>query len=413
MKKLILSGLAASALLFASCSDDDDNNPTPTPGGDDDGGQTTQLYNEDGTWTDETLASFEEKVTMNPNATGADQSVFDWTIAKGGITLNTDMGDAQQLTEITENTTLDQPKYEIQGAVFVRSGATLTIPEGTWFYADPSNNAEGNEGVNSADVLIIEQGAKIMAEGTAEKPIVFTSTDETSGSWGGIVILGKAPINLEGNTGIAEVSDNAGEDLTYGGDAADDNSGSLKYVSLAYPGTQINTDAEFNGFSFYSVGRKTILENLEVYEGKDDGYEWFGGTAEATNLYSHAYDDSFDWTDGWQGALTNIVADQPENAGYCIEADNLKADPNATPRSNPTIKDATLISSGAQDAAILFRLGTSVNLSNAVIEINKPDVVNINISDLVTGQLLLDNSTVLKDIKFDEENPYFTGNANK
>lgn len=413
MKKFILSGLAASALLFASCSDDDDNNPAPTPGGDDDGGEPTEIYNEDGTWTDETLASFEENVTMNSDATGADQSVFDWTIAKGGITLNADMGDAEPLTEITEDTTLDQAKYEIQGAVFVRSGATLTIPAGTWFYADPSNNAEGNDGVNSADVLIIEQGAKIMAEGTAQNPIVFTSIDQTSGSWGGIVILGNAPINLDGNTGIAEVSDNAGEDLSYGGDAADDNSGSLQYVSLAYPGTQINTDAEFNGFSFYSVGNGTTLENLEVYEGKDDGYEWFGGTAEATNLYSHAYDDSFDWTDGWQGTLTNIVADQPENAGYCIEADNLKADNNATPRSNPTIADATFMSSGAQDAAILFRRGTSVNLSNAIIEINKEGVANINVSDLVTGQLLLDNTTVLNNIKFDEENPLFIGNANQ
>lgn len=405
MKKLFLTGLALSALFFSACSDDDDNStPDGTP---------TELYDSEGNWTEETLGSFLDNTTINADASGANEDAFSWTVSKGGTILNTDIEGATVLSEITEDTTLDQDKYEIQGAVFVRSGATLTIPAGTWFYADPTNDAEGNEGVNSADVLVVEQGAQLIAEGTADNPIVFTSISEESGSWGGIVILGNAPINLAGGEGTSEISDNVGENLLYGGTDSSDSSGSLKYVILAYPGTQINTESEFNGFSFYGVGDGTSLENLEVYQGQDDGYEWFGGTVNTTNLYSNAYDDSFDWTEGWTGSANNIVADQPEGADFCIEADNFSDNHNAEPRSNPTITNATFYSDGSADSAVLLRVGTSIQLSNAkfVIE-NSNSIPNINIDNVVTAELLIDGDTMLSDIKFDEENPEFGGNAN-
>lgn len=414
MKKIFLTGLAVSTLFFAACSDDDDNNKSNNNGGE----PTSEIYDEDGNWTEETLGLFMDNTATNSNAAGADESVFGWTIAKGGTVLNTDMSTAMPLpNNIVGNLELTEAKYEIKGAVFVRNGATLTIPAGTWFYANPDNNAENDN--SSEDVLIVEQGGKIIAEGSENAPIVFTSTQQESGTWGGIVLLGNAPINQTGGTAVSEVSDDAGEDLTYGGNEAGDSSGSLKYVILAYPGTQINTDSEYNGFSFYGVGNGTTLENLEVYQGQDDGYEWFGGTVNATNLYSNAYDDSFDWTDGWVGSMTNIVAEQPEGADYCIEADNLKADNDAEPRSNPTVTNATFYAnraddSGSSDSVILLRRGTSIQLSNAKFVINGSTMVpNINLDDVRTAELLIDGDTTLEDINFDSENPEFGGNANK
>lgn len=409
MKQLILSSLVIAVLAFTGCSNDDSpSSPDPTPSPNPSG----NIYNDDGSWKAETLEGFMNKTTVNADATGADESAFSWTVAKGGTTLDTDTSNATELSEdIDSDMTLEDNKYEIKGAVFVREGATLTIPAGTRFYANPTNDNENDN--SSADVLYIEQGAKLMAEGTADNPIVFTSTTEESGSWGGIVILGKAPINLDGGTGISEVSDNAGEDLVYGGDQPDDNSGVLQYVILAYPGTQINTESEFNGFSFYSVGNGTTLENLECYQGQDDAYEWFGGTVEATNLYGNAYDDTFDWTDGWTGGITNMVAKQPSGADNCIEADNLKADPNAEPRSFPTLTNVTLMSDGSTQSGVLFRRGTGVVLNNAKFVINNStSIPNINIDNPETAEFVLNGGTEFNDVNFDDDNPNFGGNAN-
>lgn len=408
MKKLFLSTLAITTLFFGSCSKDNANTEATPPTG------SGKIYDSSGNWTAETLQKFSDNTVENENATGANESVFNWTIAKGGTQLDTEMSGAEILEgEITNDLTLTASKYELNGAVFVRNGATLTIPAGTKFYADPNNNAQGSDGVNSTDVLVIKQGGKLIAEGTADNPIIFTSTAQNSGDWGGIVILGKAPINHDNGSANAEVADNVGEELLYGGSNANDNSGSLNYVILAYPGAQINTEAEFNGFSLYSVGNATTLENLEVYQGKDDAYEFFGGTVEATNLYGNTYDDTFDWTDGWVGGANNIVADQPEGADYCIEADNLSADNNATPRSNPTIKNATFRSVGNAASAILLRRGTSLQANNVIISIaNSTEKPNIDIDDIKTAELLIDGDTTLKNVNFDTENPVFGGNAN-
>lgn len=411
MKRLFLSSLALTALFFGSCSKDSDNtDPVIDPPN----GEDAKIYDATGNWTAATLQVFEDNTIANANANGADESVFDWTIAKGGIQLDTEWSEAEILEgEITSDLTLTAARYELRGAVFVRNGATLTIPAGTKFYADPTNNAQSTNAVNSTDVLVVKQGGKLIANGTADNPIVFTSTTQNSGDWGGIVILGNAPINHDNGSANAEVADNVGEELIYGGSQANDNSGSLQYVSLAYPGAQINTEAEFNGFSLYAVGNATTLENLEVYQGKDDAFEFFGGTAEAANLYGNAYDDTFDWTDGWVGGATNIVADQPEGADYCIEADNLSADNNATPRSNPSIKNGTFYSAGNAASAVLLRRGTSIQVDNLIINIaNTTEKPNIGIDDLKTAQLLIDGETTLKNVKFDTENPAFGGNAN-
>jgi|GEM_PF-1894520 len=425
-KSLLLSALVVltTGLTFIGCSDDED--PIETPpiiGGDDDdpmtGGDdplTEVEFDANGDWTQATLDAFAERLQVSADATGADESAFGFTTTSttiGNTVLPTDFTATQTLSgEITTDTTLDANEvYEIVGAVFVRSGATLTIPAGTFLFADASNNAAINGDVTAADVVVVSQGGILNAIGTSDNPVIFSSASQVSGSWGGIVMMGNAPINLAGGVGNAEVADNVGEDLPYGGTDADDSSGNLSYVILAYPGTQINTEAEFNGFSFYGVGAGTTLNFLQVFQGQDDGYEWFGGTVNASNLYSEAFDDSFDWAEGFVGTLDNIIADQPSGADHCIEADNLSADNNAMPRSNPNVINATFNCSGDDDA-IRLRRGTSVQMDNIFFDISGNNRVHFEVDDVVTGQLILDDVTTFNNIAIDAGNPAFAGNAN-
>lgn len=416
MKKLFFPLLFVSVGLFTSCSDDDD--PTPSPGQ-----GLAALVDAQGNWNDEALASFEVNFNESATATGADESVFTWTVAKGGTTLPTAGATLTELKgQITQDLTLDATKeYVLVGDVYVRNGATLTIPAGTKIFANPADNADttvkdenGQDVVvKAADVLIVNKGGKLIANGTAANPIIFTSSAAAPapGDWGGIVMLGNAPVNI--TNGNAEIADNVSDDtLPYGGTDAADNSGSLNYVILAYPGTRINTESEYNGFSFYAVGTGTSLQNLEVYQGSDDSFEWFGGTVSATNLYGNNFDDTFDWAEGFVGVLDNIVAEQPTGADHCIEADNLKADNNASPRSNPTVKNATFKSSGDDDA-VKLRRGTAAKFENIVINISSETKANFEIDDVQTGQNILDGITTFSSIKIDPANKIFAGNSNQ
>lgn len=426
MKKLFLLSLLSLAVMtsFVACSSDEDPivdpsggpdpdpdpdpnpNPNPTP-------TQVEFDAATGDWTQPTLDVFDSRVSLNANAPGADETQFAFTTSTSGTTLPTNFTATQTLSgEITTDVTLDANEvYEIVGAVFVRNGGSLTIPAGTFLFADPTNNAAVTADITAADVIIVNQGGTLNLNGTAANPIIFSSSSQTSGSWGGIVLLGNAPINLNGGVGNAEIADNVGEDLPYGGNDAADSSGSLRYVILAYPGTQINTESEFNGFSFYAVGTGTTLEFLEVFQGQDDGFEWFGGTVNASNLYANAFDDSFDWAEGFVGTLDNILADQPSGADHCIEADNLRADNDASPRSNPTVMNATFNSSGDDDA-IRLRRGTSAQFDNILFNIDGNSRFHFEVDDIVTGQLIFDNVTNFTNIAIDAGNPTFTGNAN-
>lgn len=255
-----------------------------------------------------------------------------------------------------ETVTLDATKlYKLTGSVKVRAGGTLVIPAGT--------RIEANGGTSS--YILIEQGAKIFANGTATSPIVFTSPNPTPGSWGGLVICGKAPIN-SGATAVSEV----GESI-YGGTVANDNSGSLKFVRIEYAGAIYTGVKEFNGLSLFGVGNGTVIDNISMINGSDDGIEFFGGTVNVSNIISVANeDDAFDWTEGWNGTATNIYtkrrADNVGNRG--IEADNNANNKDANPRSNPTIKNATFIgaTSGESDG-LKLREGTYASIDNVVL----------------------------------------------
>ena len=271
-----------------------------------------------------------------------------------------------------ETVTLDATKlYKLTGSVKVRAGGTLVIPAGT--------RIEANGGTSS--YILIEQGAKIFANGTATSPIVFTSPNPTPGSWGGVVICGKAPIN-SGATAVSEV----GESI-YGGTVANDNSGSLKFVRIEYAGAIYTGVKEFNGLSLFGVGNGTVIDNISMINGSDDGIEFFGGTVNVSNIISVANeDDAFDWTEGWNGTATNIYtkrrADNVGNRG--IEADNNANNKDANPRSNPTIKNATFIgaTSGESDG-LKLREGTYASIDNVVLS-NWTTGINVEHDQSVT-----------------------------
>lgn len=297
--------------------------------------------------------------------------------------------------ELTGERTLEAGKtYTLVGGYQVKSGGNLNIEEGVTIKATRTIDGQ-------PDYIIIEQGAKINALGTKDKPIVMTSTQESPGAWGGVHICGKAPINLTGGTGKSEIGD-----AVFGGTDATDNSGILRYVRLEYTGFAFSETKESNGLTLYGVGSGTTIEYVQTYKGADDGFEWFGGTVNAKYLVSTASeDDSFDWTDGWIGKGQFWVAIQDQTApgadgtanGDClIEADNREDNFNNTPVSSPTLANLTLIGNNdtnAQKRGIRLRAGTHIKLYNVLVA-GKP--LSVTTATPQTEQSFLDGTSVIE-----------------
>jgi hypothetical protein len=254
--------------------------------------------------------------------------------------------------------------YVLRGAVFVPQGATLNIEAGTRVIGE----------AGSVGTLIVLRGGRLNAIGTREQPIVFTS-DQPNGSrargdWGGIIINGRAPVNIEGGEGVGEA-----ETGVYGGNDPSDNSGSLRYVRVEFAGTEFSPDNELNGIAFQGVGRGGSYEYIQIHMNRDDGLEWFGGTADIKHaVVSNAADDSFDWTFGWQGRAQFIAVHQRSDDGdWGIEADNNEFNNELLPRANPQIYNMTICgdpdtNEGAEAfRAVLFRRGTAVTFRNFII----------------------------------------------
>lgn len=267
---------------------------------------------------------------------------------------------------ISTNLTLDAAStYKLTGPTVVEDGATLTIPAGMVIEA----------AATGADVyLAIAQGGKIMAEGTSSQPIIFTSDANTpnAGDWGGLILLGKAPVNsITGNaTATSEIGN-----LPYGGSIANDNSGTLRYVRVEYSGGKASGQSENNGFSFYGVGNGTVVEHIQMFEGSDDGVEFFGGTVNVSNLsVVNAQDDSIDWTEGYTGTITDAYVKHGVSHDKGIEADGYNTDVgnNSNPKyfSKPTITNLTIVGlgSGTANEAIRLRAGTQGIFSNVSLQ---------------------------------------------
>lgn len=260
---------------------------------------------------------------------------------------------------ITTDLNVPTGNYNLKGVVVVKAGATLTIEAGTTFTVTSADQAAGT------NYLQVEQGGKIVAVGTSSSPIVFTAQSQQIGAWGGIIINGKARINVAGGTEVAEAGG-----LVYGGNDDADNSGTLKYVRVEYAGAAITGGtAEYNAFSFFGVGSGTVLENLQAYKGADDAFEFFGGAVNATNLAAFGCeDDNIDWDRGYRGTLSNIWIIQPANGDFGFECSNLPVEFNSSPRANPTVTNVTITGSGnANKAAFNFKEGTAGNISNVKV----------------------------------------------
>ena len=279
-------------------------------------------------------------------------------------TTNNDGGIADGTTlsgTITEDVTLKSGNtYKLSGAYTVEEGATLNIEPGVKIVAVYDDNV---------DYILIKQGAKINAKGTASAPIIMTSEKEEPGAWGGIHICGRAHTNAEGGKGSSEIGG-----AEYGGNDDKDNSGVLQYVRLEYTGYAFDEEHEANGISFYGVGSGTTVDHCQAYKGSDDGFEFFGGSVNVSNMVvTSCSDDSFDWTEGWNGTATDLVAYQEPEAtlGYdcdcLIEADNNENNYEATPVAHPTLKNLILVGNGGSKQGVRLRRGTQVTMDNAQI----------------------------------------------
>lgn len=274
---------------------------------------------------------------------------------------NNDTQDNVLKGTITTDMTLQAGKtYTLDGEFIVKAGATLHIESGVTILAQYDD---------IVDYILIEQGAKINAFGTANAPIVMTSSKQEPGAWGGIHICGYAHTNAEGGRGSSEIGGAA-----YGGDDDTDDSGVLQYVRVEYTGYAFDEEHEANGVTFYGVGNGTIVENCAAYHGSDDGFEFFGGSVCVKNMVVvNCSDDSFDWTEGWNGTGENLVAYQEAEStlGYdcdcLIEADNNENNYSATPISHPVLKNLILVGNGGNKQGVRLRRGTEVEISNAQI----------------------------------------------
>lgn len=308
----------------------------------------------------------------NPPATGGDtgttSSCPDWSSARPK---DADGNDVCQLpaTILVDRTLTSDKVWYMESRVTVGNGnQEMSIDEGILANGDavidatlsiqPGTQIKGQTG--SFANLIITRGAKIMAEGTADAPIVFSSDSagfDGVGEWGGLILHGYAPHNecLTADQGAVACNiDSEGESGFGGGYSPDDSSGVLRYVVVAEGGFEFATGNEINGISLIGVGAGTEMEYIQIHNNADDGIEYYGGTVNTRYLVlTGNQDDSIDWDEGWQGNVQYLLAVQgAEASGNLIEADT---EGTLDFLSVPTIANATFIGGGSNATAAVFK----------------------------------------------------------
>jgi hypothetical protein len=343
---------------------------------------------------------------------GADTSAFSTTVggALGLVTINAD---------ITTNKTLDKDTvYVLSGYVKVTNNATLMIEAGTRILGDTVAGSS----------LWILRGSKIVANGTAAEPIVFTSRravgSRAPGDWGGIIVIGNGIIN---RSGTVNTEGPAGEAENYGGGTNNaDSSGVLRYVRIEFAGYDVSGGggSELNGLSMYAVGSKTVLEYVEVLAGLDDSFEFWGGAVDGRYLVSYeSGDDHFDWSEGYVGRVQHAIAFQTTRLTPTGGTGQLATDPQgfeadgcqgggcdngfrSVPYPDPTWANVTIIGMGATETqaaggiGAVIRRGTKGLIHNAII--GRWKGTGITVRDSVTGNILAADSLNLTDVVFAE-----------
>lgn len=343
MKNVLLTGLALAALTFASsCKKDLNNN------------------NNDGFGKQNTSASY------------ASAALLPVQTVSGSI---------------TTNTTWDNSKvWEVSGVLTVKSGATLTINAGTYIKSTANTPNVPN------GVIVVQKGGKINAVGTAESPIIFTSrnlldgnaaTVPAPGDFGGIILLGNAHVN----TGTKQIEGlPTSSDYLFGGSTENDNSGKIQYVRIEYAGFNLSPDNEVNGLTLGGVGNGTTLDHIEVAYGKDDSFEFFGGSVNASYLVSKAADDdNFDFDNGYNGSIEYAVAVADFNSTHSTsgggsDSNGIESDNNApaeapafnlVPKTHPVLSNFTIIGTSTTNSGYKFairnRRGAEIDLFDSVI----------------------------------------------
>lgn len=313
----------------------------------------------------------------------------------------TPVGEMKTITgKITANTTWSASnQYLLSGFVYVESGATLTIEPGTIIKGD---------GVQKGSLIVLP-GAKIVAVGTPEKPIIFTSNkpagQRKAGDWGGLIILGKAPVNKP--DAVIE-----GENQSkFGGTDAADNSGQLKYVRIEFAGIAYETDKEINGLTFGGVGSGTEVDYVQVSYSGDDSYEWFGGAVNAKHLIAYrGLDDDFDTDNGFSGNIQYgfilrdpAVADQAGDSNG-FESDNDGTGTGAMPQTSAKFANVTIaMADGTPNAkfasAMRIRRNSAISVYNTLVTGEWPrSAVRIQdettIANFTSGKIKMDGNTV-------------------
>ena len=298
----------------------------------------------------------------------------------------------------TSRTLAAETTYVLKGFVKVASGATLTIPAGTRIVGDT---------LTPGSSLFVLRGARLVVNGTAQAPVVFTSQrtagNRKPGDWGGIVIVGNGIVNRAGNIsteGPAEAAQNYG-----GGTNNADDSGNIRYMRVEFAGFDVSggQGQELNSLSMYAVGRGTRIEYVQSVAGLDDSFEWWGGAVDTRYLLStESGDDHFDWTEGHQGrhqfliAFQNTRLDPRQGSGVFgsdprgFEGDGcdpatagctVNADTTNTPFSNPVFSNFTLIGFPAVPVTdgngMVLRRGTAGTFYNGVVARWKGTALNI------------------------------------
>ena len=341
----------------------------------------------------------------------------------GGI----EPGDATISADITANRTLyADTTYTLSGFVKVANNATLTIQAGTKIIGD--FDVPGSS-------LFVLRGSKIIAIGTAEDPIVFTSertTARQAGDWGGLIIVGNGVVNRADPTILEGTGTGASNpQVNYaGGTINTDNSGELRYVRVEFAGYATAQDQELNSFTFAAVGSGTRLSYLEALYGLDDAFEWFGGAVDAKYLVSYETgDDHFDASEGFSGrnqfliAFQSIRPDARPAAGSAstdpqgIENDgcngsNCLSGQNSLPRTNAIFANFTLVGTGpgvidatSGGIGMMLRRGTAGSYVNGIVA--RWPRAAISLRDQTTLDRASDGSLVLRNLYLAENGPTF------
>ena len=322
---------------------------------------------------------------------------------------------------IDSNTTWTADReYVLDGLIFVDPDVTLTIEPGTVVKGRPQSDISNNDG---ASALIVRRGGQLIADGTADSPIIFTSTqDDLSdpadlgptdrGLWGGIILLGRAPISEPSAVQIEGIPDT--DNALFGGDDPADNSGTLRYVSIRHGGFSISgvSGDEINALTMGGVGSGTTIEFIESFANLDDGFEWFGGTVHSRYLVSaFNADDSFDWDTGFRGTGQYWFAIQGADAagrGGELDGFDLTTDANADEFSDPVVTNATLIGSGVgatpdggNDFTLRIRAGGASEWYNSVFTAYPDQAIRIDADDTSNERFVEGDITIRNNVFFD------------